>query len=112
VLDSIQGKPRMGRPPRGRAPGSDLFFRSASAFAMRLIEPITFRQACQPHREELWEGTRPGIIINEFAVRPDLLRRAVAQHRIWIEQQLGLSLSEAVILESDLDIATLYDALA
>ena len=43
-------------------------------------------------------------IVNEFAVRPDLLRRAVAQHRSWIEQQLGVSLSEAVILETDLDI--------
>ena len=45
------------------------------------------------------------ILINEFAVRPDLVRRAIAQHRTWIEQQLGVSLSEAVILESDLDIA-------
>ena len=44
-------------------------------------------------------------IVNEFAVRPDLLRRAIAQHRTWIEQQLGVSLSEAVIFESDLDIA-------
>ena len=45
------------------------------------------------------------IIINEFAVRPDLLRRAVAQHRSWIEQQLGVSLSDVVILETELDIA-------
>jgi hypothetical protein len=43
-------------------------------------------------------------IVNEFAVRPDLLRRAIAQHKTWIEQQLGISLSEAVILETDLDI--------
>jgi hypothetical protein len=45
------------------------------------------------------------IIINEFAVRSDLLRRAVAQHQTWIEQQLGVSPSDVVILESDLDIA-------
>ena len=45
------------------------------------------------------------IIINEFAVRPDLLRRAVAQHQSWTEQQLGVSLSDVVILETELDIA-------
>src|ERR1035441_8996978 len=44
------------------------------------------------------------IVISEFAVRPDLLRRAVAQHRSWIELQLGAPLSEAVILETDLDL--------
>ena len=44
-------------------------------------------------------------IVNEFAARPDVLRRAVAQHKSWIEQQLGVSLSDVVILESDLDIA-------
>jgi DNA polymerase III delta prime subunit len=49
-------------------------------------------------------GISATSIVNEFAVRPDLLRRAVAQHRSWIEQQLGVSLSEAVILETDLDI--------
>ena len=49
-------------------------------------------------------GISATTIVNEFAVRPDLLRRAVDQHRIWIEQQLGASLSEAVILETDLDI--------
>lgn len=43
-------------------------------------------------------------IVNEFAVRPDLVRRAIAQHQTWIEQQLGVSLSDVVILESDLDI--------
>jgi AAA+ superfamily predicted ATPase len=45
------------------------------------------------------------ITINEFAVRPDLVRRAVAQHQTWIEQQLGVPLSEVVILETDLDVA-------
>jgi DNA polymerase III delta prime subunit len=49
-------------------------------------------------------GISATSIVNEFAVRPDLLRRAVAQHKSWIEQQLGVSLSEAVILETDLDI--------
>lgn len=44
-------------------------------------------------------------IVNEFAVRPDLVRRAIAQHQTWIEQQLGASLSDAVILESDLELA-------
>ncbi len=44
-------------------------------------------------------------IINEFAVRPDFARRAIAQHKKWIEQQLGASLSEVVILESDLNLA-------
>ena len=44
-------------------------------------------------------------IVNEFAVRPELVRRAIAQHKTWIEQQLGVSLSEAVILETDLDLA-------
>ena len=34
-------------------------------------------------------GISATSIVNEFAVRPDLLRRAVAQHRSWIEQQLG-----------------------
>jgi hypothetical protein len=34
-----------------------------------------------------------------------VLRRAVAQHKSWIEQQLGVSLSDAVILETDLDLA-------
>jgi len=43
-------------------------------------------------------------IVNEFAVRPDLLRRAVAQHKTWIEQQLGVSLCDVVILETDLDL--------
>src|ERR1035438_7758598 len=49
-------------------------------------------------------GISATTIVNEFAVRPDLLRRAVDQHRIWIEQQLGVPLSETVILETDLDI--------
>ena len=49
-------------------------------------------------------GISATSIVNEFAVRPDLLRRAIAQHKTWIEQQLGVSLSEAVILETDLDI--------
>ena len=44
-------------------------------------------------------------IVNEFAVRPELVRRAIAQHRTWIEQQLGVPLSDVVILESELDIA-------
>jgi len=44
-------------------------------------------------------------IVNEFAARPDVLRRAVAQHKSWIEQQLGVSLSDVVILETDLDLA-------
>jgi hypothetical protein len=44
-------------------------------------------------------------IVNEFAVRPDLVRRAIAQHRTWIEQQLGVPLSGVVILETDVDIA-------
>ena len=39
------------------------------------------------------------------SVRPNLVRRAIAQHQTWIEQQLGVSLSGVVILESDLDIA-------
>jgi hypothetical protein len=51
------------------------------------------------------ESSMTDIVINEFAVRPELLRQAVAQHRSWIEQQLGASLPEAVILETDLDIA-------
>jgi hypothetical protein len=46
-----------------------------------------------------------GTIINEFATRPELLRRAIAQHQSWIEQQLGVPLSDVVILETDLDIA-------
>jgi hypothetical protein len=45
--------------------------------------------------------------ITEFAVRPDLLRRAVAKHQAWIEGQLGAPLSEAVVLQSDLDLAQL-----
>jgi DNA polymerase III delta prime subunit len=49
-------------------------------------------------------GISATSIVNEFAVRPDLLRRAIAQHKTWIEQQLGVSLSEAVILETDLDL--------
>jgi hypothetical protein len=50
-------------------------------------------------------GRSATTIVNEFAVRPDLLRRAVAQHRSWIEQQLGVSLSDVVILETELDVA-------
>ncbi len=49
-------------------------------------------------------GISATSIVNEFAVRPDLLRRAVAQHRSWIEQRLGVSLCDIVILESDLDL--------
>ena len=49
-------------------------------------------------------GISATSIVNEFAVRPDLLRRAVAQHRSWIEQQLGVSLCDVVILETDLDL--------
>ncbi len=50
-------------------------------------------------------GRCTATIVNEFAVRPDLLRRAVAQHKTWMEGQLGVSLSDVVILETDLDIA-------
>ena len=50
-------------------------------------------------------GRSTTTIVNEFAVRPNLVRRAIAQHQTWIEQQLGVSLSDVVILESDLDIA-------
>ena len=49
-------------------------------------------------------GISATSIVNEFAVRPDLLRRAVAQHKTWIEQQLGVSLCDVVILETDLDL--------
>ena len=45
------------------------------------------------------------ILINEYAARPELLRQAVAQHQTWIEQQLGVSLSDVIILDSDLDLS-------
>jgi hypothetical protein len=51
------------------------------------------------------------ILVNEFAARPDMLRRAVVQHKSWIDQQLGVSLSEAVILEPDFDPAVPCGAL-
>jgi hypothetical protein len=50
-------------------------------------------------------GRSTTTIVNEFAVRPELLRRAIARHRSWTEQQLGVSMSETVILETDLDLA-------
>ena len=56
-------------------------------------------------------GRSTTTIVNEFAVRPDLVRRAIAQHKSWIEQQLGVSLSEAVILEPDFDPAVPCGAL-
>ncbi len=49
-------------------------------------------------------GRSATSIVNEFAVRPDLVRRAIAQHQTWIEQQLGVSLCDVVILETDLDL--------
>ena len=45
------------------------------------------------------------ILVNEYAARPELLRQAVARHKTWIEQQLGVSLSDVIILDSDLDLS-------
>jgi hypothetical protein len=50
-------------------------------------------------------GRSRTTIVNELAVRPELVRRAVARHQGWIEKQLGVSLSDAVIFETDLDLA-------
>ena len=58
-----------------------------------------------PAQQYGFMGRSATSIVNEFAVRPDLVRRAIAQHRTWIEQQLGVPLSDVVILESELDIA-------
>lgn len=46
-----------------------------------------------------------GTIVNEYSTRSDLLRSAITQHKTWIEQQLGVSLADVIIVESDLDIA-------
>lgn len=51
------------------------------------------------------DGTATNL--TEFAVRPNLLRRAVAKHQGWIEEQLGAPLSEMAIIETDLEIAQL-----
>jgi hypothetical protein len=51
------------------------------------------------------------IVINEFAVRSDLLRRTLDRHRTWIEKELGVSLADAVILETDPDIAQIGNEL-
>jgi hypothetical protein len=43
--------------------------------------------------------------IHDYATRPALLRRAIESHQGWIEQQLDLSLAEAVILDVSMNFA-------
>ena len=42
------------------------------------------------------------MLTNEFAARPELIRRAIDQHTEWIEKSLGLPLSQAVIVGCDI----------
>jgi hypothetical protein len=57
-----------------------------------------------PAQQYGFMGRSATSIVNEFAVRPDLVRRAIVQHKTWIEQQLGVPLCDVVILETDLDL--------
>jgi hypothetical protein len=41
---------------------------------------------------------------HEFAARPALIRRAIDQHQVWIEERLGTPLPESVILNCDLPL--------
>ena len=36
----------------------------------------------------------------DFATRPIMLRTAIARHEAWIAEQLGIPISECVIVES------------
>jgi hypothetical protein len=41
----------------------------------------------------------------DFATRPDLVRRAIEARQIWIEQKLGVPLSDTVIFETTLNLS-------
>lgn len=45
------------------------------------------------------------MLTHEFAARPALIRRAIDQHQVWIEQCLGIPLAEGVVLNCDLSLA-------
>src|ERR1700730_12286819 len=49
-------------------------------------------------------GTPMDMLTHEFAARPALIRRAVDQHQGWIEESLGVSLAEVVILKCDISL--------
>lgn len=42
---------------------------------------------------------------HDFATRPALVRRAIHAHESWIEEQLGVSVTETVIFESNLNLS-------
>jgi hypothetical protein len=44
------------------------------------------------------------MLTHEFAARPTLIRRAIDQHQVWIEESLGVPLAEAVILTCDISL--------
>jgi hypothetical protein len=50
-------------------------------------------------------GIPMDMLTYEFAARPALTRRAIDQHRGWIEESLGVPLAEAVILKCDISLA-------
>jgi hypothetical protein len=45
------------------------------------------------------------MLTHEFAARPALIRRAIDQHQVWIEQCLGIPLAEGVVLNCDQSLA-------
>jgi hypothetical protein len=53
---------------------------------------------------DLPRGTPMDMSTQEFAARPALIRRAIDQHQVWIEQSLGIPLAEGVILNCDLSL--------
>ncbi len=44
------------------------------------------------------------MLTHEFAAPPALIRRAIDQHRGWIEESLGVLLAQAVILKCDISL--------
>jgi hypothetical protein len=54
--------------------------------------------------QHLPRGTPMDMLTHEFATRPALIRRAIDQHQVWIEESLGVLLAEAVILKCDISL--------
>lgn len=56
---------------------------------------MTIKQELTRSTDDLQKGLHP----HQFATRHFMIRQALANHRQWIEEQLGVPLSEAVVFE-------------
>jgi hypothetical protein len=78
--------------PSANLPGFDLTRQSGSGVELRSA-PAAGCPICMEEYTSLDTQTQ------DFATRPQLIRRAIAAHQAWIEKELGVRICEAVIID-------------